>query len=88
MIRRFYSIVLLLLLTSMPGCAACNNSIKGLKSGTFGLHKKITLYGTDGKEIRSWETRAAGIDHGGTYFFLDANGKAITLSGTFVIEEK
>jgi hypothetical protein len=52
-----------------------------------GLDRKITLYDMSGKTIREWRTTAKVEDRGGTCFFI-VNGKAVTISGTFIIEEQ
>ena len=82
---------LTLLLSMLPftvGCAGCQNNWKHMQSGAFGLNRTITLYGADGASIREWKTKAKVEDRGGTCWFLDAEGNAVTISGTFVIEEK
>ena len=70
------------------GCSETANNIKHLKSSFVGLNRIITLYAADGKVIREWTTKANIEDNGGTIYFLDANGKAITVSGTFIVEER
>jgi hypothetical protein len=78
-----------LMCLSMGGCtASCQNSMKHMKSDFVGLNRSITVYGSDGTPIKSWETRAKVEDQGGTCWFLDKDGKAVTISGTFIIEEK
>lgn len=74
-------------ITIQSGCAGCANDLKQLHAVTTGLHKRITLYGSSGIPIRSWETTTATQDKGGTCFFLSKDGKAVTISGSFVIEE-
>lgn len=69
------------------GCAGCANDLKKMHAGITGLHKKITLYGNNGTPIREWTTTTATDDKGGTCFFLTSDDKAVTVSGTFVIEE-
>jgi hypothetical protein len=82
---------LILLLAMIPfctGCSGCNNKIKHIQSNWVGLSREIVLYGADGHEIRKWSTKATVEDKGGTCYFLDGSGKAVIVSGTFVIEEK
>jgi hypothetical protein len=69
------------------GCAGCQQDFSHLKSSFVGLNRKITLYANDGSIIRSWDTQGTVEDQGGSFRFL-VNGKAITLSGTVVIEEQ
>jgi len=75
-------------LLSLTGCAGCQNAIKHMQSDISGLNRRITLYGADGTEIKTWETQAKVEDQGGTCYFLDDDGKAVIISGTFIIEEK
>lgn len=72
----------------LPGCTAgCQNEMKKFQGSVFGLRKKITVFGADGKEIKSWETTSQFDDQGGTVTFLNDRGKQVIVSGTFVIEE-
>ncbi len=64
------------------------NIAKHVKSSVVGLDRHITLYASDGRVIREWTTRTKTEDKGGTIYFLDAGGKAVTVSGTFVVEER
>lgn len=77
-----------LIVTQLTGCAGCQNSMKHGWSDMVGLDREITLYNSDGGEIKKWRTRAKVEDKGGTCWFLDKDGKAVTISGTFIIEEK
>lgn len=69
------------------GCAGCQQDLSHMKSQLVGLNRKITLYANDGSVIKQWETRGTVEDQGGSFRFL-ANGKAVTLAGTVVIEEQ
>jgi hypothetical protein len=80
-------VLLISLLPFCSGCAGCSNKLKHMQSDLVGLHRTITLYGADGKEIRAWKTTAKVEDKGGTCYFLDGSGKAVIVSGVFVIEE-
>jgi hypothetical protein len=70
------------------GCAGCSNNLKHMKSDFVGLKRTITVYSADGTVIKEWKTQAKVEDQGGTCYFLDEDGKAIIISGTFIIEEK
>lgn len=72
---------------SFSGCGVIENEAKHLHSSFTGLDRIITLYANDGKIIRQWSTKAKVEDRGGTCFFI-VDGRAVTISGTFVIEEK
>ncbi len=70
---------------ALAGCGV-QNGMKHTASSIFGLNRQITLYSADGKIIKQWRTRAKIEDNGGSVWFI-ADGKAITVSGTFLIEE-
>lgn len=60
--------------------------ISHVKSETIGLDRTITLYSYDGKPIRTWKGRVqVEIAGGAARFVID--GKAVIISGTYVIEE-
>lgn len=80
--------LLMALLAVVPGCASCSNDWKHIKSSVLGLKRTITLYAADGSVIREWHAKAKVEDNGGTAYFIDDGGHAITVSGTFVIEEE
>lgn len=81
-----YKLLILLALVTVTGCGEITNLSKHLHSSLSGLNRKITLYNSNGGIIREWVTQAKVEDKGGTCFFV-VNGKAITVSGTFIIEE-
>ena len=82
-------IVMLVILGSLlSGCGELSNDVKHIKSTWVGLNRHITLFDANGKAIREWDTKAQVEDRGGSCFFLDANGKAIRIAGTYLIEEK
>lgn len=84
--RYLMTMIVLVALTQMTGCAGCQNQWKHIQSNVTGLSRKITLYNANGEPIREWTTQAKVEDEGGTCYFI-ANGKAVIISGTFVIEE-
>jgi hypothetical protein len=57
------------------------------KSDVIGLKRKITLYAASGTPIQSWEGRYKIEIQNGVARFLH-EGKAVIISGTFIIEEK
>jgi len=81
------AILALAICSALSGCGAFENAGKHLHSSLTGLDRKITLYDMTGKPIREWRTQAKVEDRGGTCFFI-VNGKAVTISGTFIIEEQ
>jgi hypothetical protein len=57
------------------------------KSDLIGLKRTITLYSVDGKPIKTWSGRyKVEVDSGVARFIHD--GKAIYISGTFIVEEE
>ncbi len=81
--------VSLLAVLMLVGCSASAQlGMKKNEGSIWGLKRKITLYDAIGAPIKQWETTTSVDDKGGTVYFLDANGKAVTVSGTFIIEEQ
>jgi hypothetical protein len=60
--------------------------ISHAESRAIGLDRTITLYANDGKVIKSWKGRVQVELEGGAARFI-LHGKAVTISGTYVIEE-
>jgi hypothetical protein len=60
--------------------------ISHAESRAIGLDRTITLYSNDGKPIKSWKGRVQVELEGGAARFI-LNGKAVMISGTYVIEE-
>lgn len=50
--------------------------------------RTATLYDTSGKPVRQWEFTSFLNVNAAAASFTDTNGKAVIISGTFVIEEK
>lgn len=83
--RKNFSLIATLIL--LAGCAATQQTCSHMKSGVIGLNRHIVLYANDGTVLREWDTRGTVEDQGGSFRFLVDN-KAITVSGTIVIEER
>lgn len=79
---------LLMLVPFIAGCSSCANDWKHFKSQTIGIYQHITLYDANGQVIRQWVTQHPVELKGGDAAFIDATGNAVTVAGTFVIEEK
>lgn len=60
--------------------------ISHAKSEAIGLDRTITLYSNDGKPIKTWKGRVQVESEGGAARFV-VHGKAVIISGTYVIEE-
>jgi hypothetical protein len=76
------------LIISLSSCTETQRKdLKHFKSSVVGLKRKVTLYGSNGELIRSWEGRFK-IEVIGAYIaFIDDNGKEIKVSGNVVVEE-
>jgi hypothetical protein len=60
--------------------------ISHTKSEAIGLNRTMTLFANDGKPIKSWKGRVqVEVEGGAARFVID--GKAIIISGTYIIEE-
>lgn len=76
------------LLVSVAGCTQKQKQEwSHWKSDIIGLDRTVTLYATDGKKIREWKGRFKVENNGSTARFI-ADGKAVIISGTYVVEEK
>ncbi|WP_333481156.1 hypothetical protein [Allocoleopsis sp.] len=71
----------------LAGCASTQHEWSHFKSNWFGLDRKITLYSADGRVIREWQGRYNLEVDSNTVRFIE-NGKAVLISGTFVVEEQ
>lgn len=60
--------------------------ISHVKSEAIGLDRTITLYSNDGKPIKTWKGRVQVELEGGAARFV-LHGKAVIISGTYIIEE-
>lgn len=80
--------ITLVVLTCMlvGSCAKWEQDISHMKSNMGGLDRIVTLYDCSGNPIQSWRIKGTVEDQGGSFRFLN-DGKAITISGTVVIEE-
>jgi hypothetical protein len=67
-------------------CESCRQTVSHWKSNVSGLDRRIVLYANDGSVIRKWEGRFQVEVLGTTARFL-VGSRAVTISGTFVIEE-
>ncbi len=56
------------------------------KSDLVGLKRTITLYSNDGKPIKKWKGRFKVEINGGSARFI-VDGRAVIISGTYIIEE-
>ncbi len=77
------SLVVLYAYFSLP---SVQQRISHAESSAIGLDRTITLYANDGKPIKSWKGRVQVETEGGAARFI-LHGKAVTISGTYIIEE-
>ncbi len=83
----YFTVFLVLGCLILTGCADLEQNWSHTKSSWVGLERKITLYSNDGRVIREWNGRYNLEVNGSAARFIN-NGKAVHISGTFVIEEK
>jgi hypothetical protein len=82
-VKKLFVIIALL---SLTGCATVEMKGSHAISGIVKLNRKVTLYNNDGVPIREWSGRImTEANGGGVTFMLD--GKRVSISGTYVIEE-
>ena len=67
-------------------CQCIKQAASHVKSGTVGLDRRVTLYANDGSIIQEWEGKFMIEDSGASIRFL-LYGDAITVAGTYVVEE-
>ena len=67
-------------------CQCGKHLTSHIASSVTGLHRRITLYAYDGSVIKEWEGQYNVQVEGSSARFLE-DGRAITISGTFIIEE-
>jgi hypothetical protein len=78
--------VLLLGLYAYISLPTVQQRISHAKSEAIGLDRTITLYTADGKPLKTWKGRVQVELEGGAARFM-IGGKAVIISGTYVIEE-
>ncbi len=79
-------VVLALGLYAYMKLPSVQQKISHAESRAIGLDRTITLYANDGKPIKSWKGRVQVELEGGAARFI-IHGKAVTISGTYIIEE-
>ncbi len=82
------SIIILASCLFLSGCGSGQNMLKHMHSSLTGLNRNIKLYDANGKVLGEWDVSSKVEDNGGTCYFIDKNGKAVTIAGTFIIQEK
>lgn len=74
------------LMILMVGCGRIQQDISHIKSNTVGLKRTVTLYNNRGEVIKTWSGRMQ-VEYSGAVARFIHNGNAVTIAGTFVIEE-
>lgn len=84
---RVFLLIVIAALFLAAGCTERQRqSISHWKSDLVGLKRTVTLYANNGQAIKSWKGRFKVEVSGGTARFLD-DGRAVMISGTYIIEE-
>jgi hypothetical protein len=84
---RFALYPLILIPIFLSGCTEKQRQdLSHWKSDLIGLKRSITLYSNDGKPIKKWKGRFKVEVNGGAARFI-VDGKAVIISGTYIIEE-
>ncbi|MEW6352318.1 MAG: hypothetical protein AB1646_24975 [Thermodesulfobacteriota bacterium] len=87
LLHRAPILLAILFLSCGPGCTERQRQdYSHWKSDVIGLNRTVTLYDASGKPIRTWKGRFKVEIEGATARFI-ADGKAVIISGPFVIEE-
>ena len=75
-------------LVLLSSCNSCRQNFKAIKSQTSGLNRTVRLFDASGKVIQAWNITSTCESKGNGIWFLDEHEKAVTINGTFIIEEK
>ncbi len=78
---------LLLLIPFVFGCEGLKQEGSHFISSAFGLEREVTLYNSTGGVIKTWSGKFQ-VETDGTIARFMYKGKAIIISGTYLIEEK
>lgn len=79
-------IVLALAIFALCGCEDIKHEVSHIKSSVIGLNRTVTLYAVDGSPIKVWQGGMKVETETGIARFI-YEGKAVIISGTYVIEE-
>jgi len=79
--------VIMLVGSIMSGCEQAKKELKHAKSSTIGIKRVVTLYGCDGKIIKTYKGRFMVEMNGSVATFID-NGKEVKIAGTYTVEEE
>ncbi len=85
--KKILPLIMVLAVVGFSGCKKLGQKISHIKSNTIGLNRTVTLFASNGVVIREWDGRLQIEDSGSSIRFI-ADGKAVTVSGTYVVQEK
>lgn len=71
----------------LQGCNGCKQDLNHFRSSTIGFDRHVILYSATGTVIKEWDTDSTVENQGGSFRFL-SNGKAVSVAGTVVMEQK
>ena len=69
------------------GCQSAKKQWRHTISSVSGLDRTVRLYSADGKEIKEWTGKFMVELEGGVASWLNADGKEVKISGTYIIEQ-
>ena len=78
---------LLIPAAALSGCAVLEREGSGIISGTTKLNRRVVLYAANGDTIRTWVGEMYISDGNGAGIDFMYNGKRVSLSGTWTVEE-
>lgn len=82
-----YYLAFLLFTLCLTGCNSCRNDYKHWVSDKFGLERHVVLYNANGETIKEWDTTSK-IEYNGSTCYFISDGKVVSISGTYIVEEK
>lgn len=85
--KRLTLLGLLTLLLALPGCGYAQQTWSHFKSSMFTLPRTVTLYSATGEVLKKWQVSSKVEDGGGSCRFLLPDGRAVIISGTYVVEQ-
>lgn len=77
---------MILLYMTLVGCEDLGKTLKHTRSSLIGLHRKVTIYSSNGEPIKSWEGQFK-VGEGTALSFITDEGKEVKVTGTVIVEE-
>lgn len=86
--KKILTLTLVIATLSTTGCNKLANDFKHIKSAYIGLNRTITLYdGNSTNVLGRWKITSQVEHNGGEITFIDANGKSVSINGTYIVQE-